>query len=87
MAQPIVDGVKGKFGDQINFVQLNLLSLTGRQASRAFGVSMVPATILFNGRGDIVLRKIGMPDGKRLTDCLNGQLDFSGGPARAAETL
>jgi hypothetical protein len=70
MAQPIVDGIKEEQGNEINVVQLNLLSSTGREAARTFGISLVPATLLFDRRGDLVLRKIGIPDRELIAESL-----------------
>ncbi len=71
MAQPIVDGLKEQLGDEINIIHLNLLGSIGRQAARTYGVSIVPATLLFNGSGKLLMREVGMPNQARLTTEFN----------------
>jgi hypothetical protein len=63
-----VDGTKEQLGDKIELIFLNLLSPVGREAARAFGVYIVPATLLIDGNGKIVLRKLGMPKAAELVD-------------------
>jgi len=72
MAQPIVDGIKEEMSSKVNVIQLNLLSQTGREAARTFGISLVPATLLFNAEGNIVLRKVGMPDKESISAAIDG---------------
>ena len=68
MAKPIVDGFGEQMGEGVEVIQLNLLSAVGRKAARKWGVSIVPATLLFDGQGEIIDRQMGMPDLGRLVD-------------------
>ena len=57
-------------GDEVELIHLNLLSPIGREAARTFGVYIVPATLLFDGKAEVIVRKIGMPNTDRLTNAL-----------------
>jgi hypothetical protein len=61
-----VNGLEEQLEGQIEVINLNLLSPVGRRAALAHGVRMVPLVLLFDGRGEIVLRQAGMPDANRL---------------------
>ncbi len=50
---------------QATVLRLDLLSGVGREAARAYGVKIVPTTLLFDGEGRVVLRETGMPDAER----------------------
>jgi len=39
-----------------------LLGKIGRQAAREYSLHIVPATLLFDSQGSIVVRKMGIPD-------------------------
>lgn len=68
MVQSIVDGLKKQMGDEVGLIHLNLLSPVGRKAARAFDVYIVPVTLLFDGGGELVMRKMGMPNEGKLVD-------------------
>ena len=63
-----MDGVKKQMGDEIELIHLNLLSPVGREAARTFGVYIVPVTLLFDRSGEIVVRKMGMPNAMQLVE-------------------
>mgnify|MGYP005855608331 CR=1 FL=1 len=50
---------------QATVLRIDLLSGVGREAARAYGVRMVPTTLLFDGEGRVVLRETGLPDAER----------------------
>lgn len=50
---------------QATVLRIDLLSGVGREAARAYGVRMVPTTLLFDGEGHEVLRETGLPDAER----------------------
>ena len=53
-------------GDSVEIIRLDLLSAIGRQAAREYGVHMVPATLLFDGNGELLNKKIGMPEAEKM---------------------
>jgi len=61
-----VNGIEDQVGNQVEIIRLDLLSAIGRQAARQYGVHMVPATLLFDGQGEIVERQTGMPEAGRV---------------------
>lgn len=46
-------------------LRLDLLSGIGREAARAYDMTIVPTTLLFDGEGRVVLRETGLPDAGR----------------------
>ena len=61
-----MDGIKKQMGNEVELIHLNLLGAVGREAARAFGVYIVPVTLLFDGHGEIVARKMGIPNAAQL---------------------
>ena len=53
-------------GPEIELIHLNLLSAIGRETARSFGVYIVPATVLVDGKGEVLVRKMGMPNTAQL---------------------
>lgn len=47
---------------QATVLRIDLLSRVGREAARAYEVRVVPTTLLFDGKGRVVLRETGLPD-------------------------
>lgn len=61
-----MNGIEAQVGNRVEIIRLDLLSAIGRQAARQYGVHMVPATLLFDGQGEIVERQTGMPEAGRV---------------------
>ena len=40
----------------------------GGETARAFGVYTAPATVLVDGKGEVLVRKMGMPNAAQLID-------------------
>ena len=60
-----MDGLERDVKGQATVLRLDLLSGIGREAARAYGVTIVPTTLLFDGEGRVVLRETGLPDAGR----------------------
>ena len=65
-----MNGIEEQVGNQVEIIRLDLLSAIGRQAARQYGVHMVPATLLFDGQGEIVERQTGMPEAGRVIEII-----------------
>ena len=59
---PIVNGLEQDIKGQAEVLRMDLLSDVGRATARQYGVSVVPTMLVFDGRGQIVLRQTGIPD-------------------------
>lgn len=57
-----MDGLEKDLRGRATVLRLDLLSGVGRDAARAYGVKVVPTTLLFDGNGQIVLRQTGSVD-------------------------
>jgi hypothetical protein len=66
MAKPIVNGIEKDLQGQAKVVRLNLLTKLGRELSRAYGVTAVPAMIVFDGAGQVHYSHQGLPDRRRV---------------------
>lgn len=51
-------------------LRLDLLSGVGREAARNYGVKAVPAMVVFNRQGQIVLKQTGMIDTGAVRDII-----------------
>jgi thioredoxin-related protein len=47
---------------KVEVIHLNLLSGAGREMGAKYKVMVTPATLLFNQQGELIDRKLGMPD-------------------------
>jgi hypothetical protein len=47
-------------------LHIDLLSSIGQNAARRYGVNVIPATLLFDGHGELILKQVGPPDGSRI---------------------
>ena len=61
MAKPIVDGLERALDGKARVYRLDLLSAVGREAAVRFGVRMVPALVVVDGSGQVVLKQAGLP--------------------------
>jgi len=66
MAKPIVNGIEKDLKGQAKVVRLNLLSKLGRELARAYGVTVIPAMIVFDGAGRMHYSHQGLPNRQRI---------------------
>jgi len=61
-ATSIVDGIQRPANGAVETVQLNLLGRAGREVGAAYGIKIVPATIVFGHDGSLLYRHNGFPE-------------------------
>ncbi len=61
-ATSIVDGIQQQSSGQVTVVHLNLLGKAGREVAAAYGVKLVPATVLIDQNGAVRYRHNGFPE-------------------------
>jgi thioredoxin-related protein len=61
-ATSIVDGIQSQSDVEVEVVHLNLLGRAGREVAAAYGVRIVPATIVFDQSGNTLYRRNGFPE-------------------------
>jgi thioredoxin-related protein len=61
-ATSIVDGIQRQAHGDVETHHLNLLSKVGREVGAAYGIKMVPATILFDDQGNLLYMNNGFPE-------------------------
>jgi hypothetical protein len=62
VAKPIVNGIEKDLQGQAKVVRVNLLSKLGRELARAYGVTAIPAMIVFDGGGRVRFSHHGIPN-------------------------
>ncbi|MYB77215.1 MAG: hypothetical protein F4X83_08995 [Chloroflexi bacterium] len=60
MARPIVDGVERDLGDAVRVIRLNRHTPAGRAITARLGLHLVPSFVVFDGQGEVRLRKDGI---------------------------
>ena len=66
MAKPIVNGIEKDLEGRAKVVRVNLLSKLGRELARAYGVTAIPAMIVFDGAGRMHYSHQGLPNRQRI---------------------
>jgi len=66
MAKPIVNGIEKDLQGQVKIVRLNLLTKLGRELARAYGVTAIPAIVVFDGGGQVRYSHQGLPNRQRI---------------------
>ena len=61
-----MNGIEKDLQRQAKVVRVNLLSKLGRELSRAYGVTAVPALIVFDGAGRARFSHQGVPNRRRI---------------------
>jgi len=57
-----VDRLEADLKGRATVLRIDLLSPVGREAARNYGVTLIPAVLVFDGQGQVVQRQIGMID-------------------------
>ena len=68
MAKPIVNGIEKDLEGRAKVVRVNLLSKLGRELARAYGVTAIPAMIVFDGGGRVRHSHQGVPNRHRIVN-------------------
>jgi hypothetical protein len=69
-----VDGIERDLAGRARVVRLNLLSRLGRDAARRHGVRGVPTLVIFDGRGNVVDHRTGIPNRKETVERVDSLL-------------
>ena len=68
MAKPIVDGIERDLKGQAEVIRLSLLSEPGKSAARRYGVRGIPTLIVFDGAGNVVEQRAGVPNRESIVE-------------------
>jgi hypothetical protein len=71
-ATSIVDGIQHQAPGHVETVHLNLLGKAGREIGAAYGIKVIPATLLFDQNGRLLYRHHGFPEGERIQRIISG---------------
>ena len=61
-----MNGIEKDLQGQAKVVRLNLLNKLGRELARAYGVTAIPAMIVFDGGGRVRYSHNGVPNRQRI---------------------
>jgi len=57
-----VDRLEADLKGRATVLRIDLLNPVGRAAARNYGVTLIPAVLVFDGQGQVIQRQIGMID-------------------------
>jgi hypothetical protein len=67
----VVDGLEKKLDGRMSVARVDIGEDSGSAVARKYGVSMVPAFIVLDGRGNVIYRKLGgKPDASAIEAAL-----------------
>ena len=59
-AKPVVDGLEKELEGRATFLRANIQKEPGRALARRYGVELVPAMLVFDDRGSLILKQNGV---------------------------
>ncbi len=62
MAKPVVDRLERELSGSAKVLRINVMSRAGLALAREYGVSAVPTLVVFDGKGQVVYARAGLPD-------------------------
>lgn len=62
MAKPVVDRLEAQLEGKAEVLRVSLLSPLGRTLGARYGVRGVPTLLVFNGSGEVVYGRSGIPN-------------------------
>jgi len=65
-----VDGLERELSGRAQVIRLDVMSATGRQAARNYGVRGLPTFLLFDGQGQIAYRQAGLISRERVREII-----------------
>jgi thioredoxin-related protein len=60
--KPIVDRLESDLKGKADVLRIDLMSGVGRESARKYGVTFIPALLLFDGEGNLLLHQQGSLD-------------------------
>lgn len=72
MAKPIVDRLERELEGRARVVRLSAFDAVGREVARRYDVRGVPTFLIFDGKGNLVGREVGLPDRDRVRGLVAG---------------
>ena len=66
MAKPIVDGIERDLEGRARVVRLSVMSDIGSRAAQRYNVRGVPTVLVFDGNGNLIEQRTGIPDRKKV---------------------
>jgi hypothetical protein len=67
-----VDGLERDLEGRAQIVRLSILSETGREVARSYGVRSVPTFLIFDGEGTLIGREVGLPNRGKIEALVSG---------------
>jgi len=67
-----VDGLEHELEEQARVVRLSVLSRTGQDVARRYGVRGMPTLLVFDDKGNLIGREVGFPDRNKIKALITG---------------
>ena len=67
-----MDGLERELEGRARVVRLSILSPTGREVARRYGVMGLPTFLMFDSQGDLIGRDAGFPDRSKIKTLVVG---------------
>jgi thioredoxin-like negative regulator of GroEL len=77
LAKPVVDGLETQLDGKAQLIRLDVLSGVGQQAAARYGVRGVPALVVVDGQGMVVLGQMGIPNSSQVVEQVDSLLTTS----------
>jgi len=75
VARPVVDRLEVRLAGQALVVRLNVASALGSSLAGRYGVRGVPTMLVFDGTGEVIYSRAGLPNGDEITTAVEQTLD------------
>ena len=68
-----MDRLEADLKGRATVLRIDLLSPVGREAARNYGVTLIPAVLVFDGQGQVILRQTGVIDAPAISTTIISQ--------------
>jgi thioredoxin-related protein len=70
VAKPVVDRLEKELEGEADVIRVNVMSDLGLTLAREYGVRATPTMLVFDGAGNVVHARAGVPDGSAVRAAL-----------------
>lgn len=70
-----MDRLEAQLAGQAVVVRLNMMSAVGSSLAGRYGVRGVPTMVVFDGAGEVIYSRAGLPDGGEITAAVEQALE------------
>jgi thioredoxin-like negative regulator of GroEL len=82
VTKPVVDRLERDLRGRATVVRIDLFSKVGREAAYTYGIKLIPAFVVFDGHGKVILQQCGLIDATSIHKAITEQQKWTGPWAR-----